>query len=121
LRHSFAFQLLSNCRVQFMLKLLVLIGLPFSTLESKSQTFIIHSATVHTHRDSINQATLSFMTEVFVRLCIAIELCYRPDRRSIVEANLGVADGEFVHVASITDKYLSDSAGTNCIPQSCCI
>lgn len=66
---------------------------------------IINSATLHTHNDSQDKTTIRLMTKAFKQFGITIELRYRPDRRSIVEANNGVVDGEFVRIASITDKY----------------
>lgn len=69
------------------------------------QTMIINTAILNTHNKSLNKTTEFLMTQAFKRLGITIELRYRPDRRSIVEANNGIVDGEFARITSITDTY----------------
>jgi len=48
---------------------------------------------------------LAILVEAFGTLGIELKFRYRPDKRSIIEANTGVVDGEFVRVASIVSKY----------------
>lgn len=88
-----------------MLKYFLILSLPFISWLTLSQTMIINSATLKTHKLIMSNTNLSLMTEAFNRLGITVEYRYRPDRRSIIEANNGMVDGEFARIATISDQY----------------
>jgi len=70
-----------------------------------SQAFIINSALLESHKSQSLVDTKSMIVAAFDALGLVVEFRYRPDKRSIYEANAGMADGEFARVGTIADSF----------------
>jgi len=70
-----------------------------------AQTFVLNSPLLKSHPTAEVKKGLALITAGFAALDIAVEFRYRPDKRSISEVNNGVADGDFVRIASINKSY----------------
>jgi len=72
---------------------------------AKQQTLVINSAVLESHRTTASFNAQTMIVEAFNKLGIEVIFRYRPDKRSIVEANSGLVDGEFARISSITQDY----------------
>jgi len=70
-----------------------------------SQTFVLNSPLLKSHQTAKVKNGLALLVEAFGALGIDVEFRYRPDKRSIAEANAGLVDGDFVRIASIVKRY----------------
>jgi len=72
---------------------------------TKAQTFILNSAVLKSHQTDKAKNAQAMLVAAFASLDITVEFRYRPDKRSIVEANSGQVDGEFARIPSIVNDY----------------
>jgi len=72
---------------------------------ANTQTFVINTPLLKSHQTARIQNMLVILTEAFNALDIEVEFRYRPDKRSIAEANDGLVDGEFARIATIVEQF----------------
>lgn len=84
--------------------IILLIFLAYGT-GINAQTLLLNTPLLKSHQTAEVKEILAIMTEAFNTLDIKVEYRYRPDKRSITEANAGTVDGEFARIATIVDQY----------------
>jgi len=70
-----------------------------------SQTFVLNSPLLKSHQTTKVKNGLALLVEAFNAIGIDVVFRYRPDKRSITEADAGLVDGDFVRIASIVNRY----------------
>jgi len=70
-----------------------------------TQTFILNSPLLKSHPTARIKVGLVILTDAFSALGIKVEFRYRPDKRSVTEANTGLVDGEFARTSDIAQRY----------------
>jgi len=73
--------------------------------KADSPVFIINSALLESHKSQGLVDTKLMIIAAFEALGLTVEFRYRPDKRSIYEANTGMVDGEFARVSTIADSF----------------
>lgn len=72
---------------------------------ANAKTFLINTPLLKSHKTPEVTLAFSRITEAFNILNINVEYRYRPNKRSLIEANDGVVDGEFARIKSMTEQY----------------
>lgn len=86
--------------------LLIIISVILGNVNALAQpNFIINSALVETHPTEQTDNAQAMIEQAFLRLGIQVTFRFRPDKRSIHEANSGLVDGEFARIESIDKIY----------------
>jgi len=90
-----------------MIKLIPLIVLTIFSLNvvAVQRSLVINSAVLESHQTQASANAQAMLVQAFSQLGIDVVFRYRPDKRSVVEANAGLVDGEFARISSITQDY----------------
>jgi len=83
--------------------LLALLLLPVVALSAP--TMVLNSPLLKSHKTPEVKRGLATLNDAFATLGFEVKFQYRPDKRSIMEANNGQVDGEFVRIADVVDQY----------------
>lgn len=91
-----------TCRIFFFILSLMAIA---SNVNAAKYTLTLNTPLLKSHETQETKVMLGLVANAFSALNIDVTYRYRPDKRSIIEANSGVVDGELARIESIVDLY----------------
>ncbi len=88
-------------RVYLFLSVLLIIIIPSQVFSQKSITFTTADNQEHARSKAINRV----LTEVFKQMGLDLKIVVMPSKRSLINANAGIEDGNFLRTKGITAKF----------------
>jgi len=93
------------CRIIFIIFVLIYSTAVNAKTSTLNQTFVLNSPLLKSHPTARVKVGLAIITDAFSALGIKVEFRYRPDKRSVTEANTGLVDGDFARIARVVREY----------------
>ena len=88
-----------------MFKLVLLLTILTFSVAANAQTIVLNSPLLKIHKTESIIRTIVLLEQAFDSLGYNVEFRYRPDKRSILEANSGQVDGDFLRILTIAEDY----------------